>query len=193
MPSLTHSICARVHQSHSILFIGQLVYPSTNAHCFNKLKIDFLLRLILENSPVPSFNSIQEKKKLKLQIMLPYKKKTIYYFLKHTQILYKCPSIDEKSEEMYFLYIIMLTSQYTNLFVSFVKSIQRNFFNSMQISSGFLLLAILVQLLSGQWFCCKVRKIGKIQTKTKQNKKKETCVRRQQGLLWHPREEVQNP
>lgn len=31
---------------HSILFIGQLVYPSTNAHCFNKLKIDFLLRLI---------------------------------------------------------------------------------------------------------------------------------------------------
>lgn len=106
--------------------------------------------------------------------MLPYKKKTIYYFLKHTQILYKCPSIDEKSEEMYFLYIIMLTSQYTNLFVSFVKSIQRNFFNSMQISSGFLLLAILVQLLSGQWFCCKVRKIGKIQTKTKQ-KKRNVC------------------
>lgn len=55
--------------------------------------------------------------------MLPHKKKTIYYFLKHTQILYKWPSFDEKSEEMYFLYIIMLTSQYTNLFISFVKSI----------------------------------------------------------------------
>ena len=55
--------------------------------------------------------------------MLPYKNKTIYYFLNDTQIPYKCPSTDEKSEEMYFLYIIMLTSQYTNLFVSFVKSI----------------------------------------------------------------------
>ena len=75
---------------------------------------------------------------------------------------------------MYFLYIIMLTSQYMNLFIYFVKSIQRNFFNSMWNSSGFLLLAILVQLLSGQWFCCKVRKTGKIQTKTKK-KKKHVC------------------
>ena len=82
-----------------------------SVHWSVSLKIDFLLRLILENSPIPSFNSIQEKNKLKLQIMLPHKKKTIYYFLKHTQILYKWPSFDEKLEEMYFLYIIMLSTQ----------------------------------------------------------------------------------
>lgn len=93
--------------------ISQLVYPSTNTHCFNKLKIDFLLRLILESSPNPSFDSIQEKK-LKFQIICPTKRKLL--FLSHFQILYNWLAFDRKTEEIYFLYTIMLKFQYLNYF-----------------------------------------------------------------------------
>lgn len=58
--------------------ISHLVYLFTNTQCLNKLNMNCLLKLIKEDTSIPSSSSIQGEKKSRIADRVSHKKKMMY-------------------------------------------------------------------------------------------------------------------